>query len=278
MPGTTFERKALQEVSLDIMKGEILGIIGHTGSGKSTLVQHLNGLLKPTSGSVTVDGLECGGKSLKELRQKVGLIFQYPEHQLFEETVYKDIIFGLSRLGLPQDEIERRVKCVLDIIGLSEELLWKSPFELSGGQKRRVAIAGVLVMEPEILVLDEPTAGLDPRGSEEVFAILTELNRTQGTTILIISHSMEQIAAYCDRIAVLNRGRLEMLDTPRKVFSQEDRLRGLGLDIPEITRLFRNLHRAGYPVNGRVLTISEAVRSISETMLAKETHKGGNNA
>lgn len=278
MPGTTFERKALQEVSLDIMKGEILGIIGHTGSGKSTLVQHLNGLLKPTSGSVTVDGLECGGKSPKELRQKVGLIFQYPEHQLFEETVYKDIIFGLSRLGLPQDEIERRVKCVLDIIGLSEELLWKSPFELSGGQKRRVAIAGVLVMEPEILVLDEPTAGLDPRGSEEVFAILTELNRTQGTTILIISHSMEQIAAYCDRIAVLNRGRLEMLDTPRKVFSQEDRLRSLGLDIPEITRLFRNLHRAGYPVNGHVLTISEAVRSISETMLAKETHKGGNNA
>lgn len=277
MPGTTFERKALRQVSMDIMKGEILGIIGHTGSGKSTLVQHLNGLLKPTAGSITVDGLECGSKTLKELRQKVGLIFQYPEHQLFEETVYKDIIFGLTRMDLPKDEIDRRVKRVLDILGLSEELLWKSPFELSGGQKRRVAIAGVLVMEPEILVLDEPTAGLDPKGSEEVFSILTELNRTNGTTILIISHSMEQIAAFCDRIAVLNRGRLEMIDTPRKVFSQEERLHSLGLDIPEITRLFRKLNRTGYPVNGNVLTISEAVRAIAEAVSGLGPAKGGKN-
>lgn len=277
MPGTTFERKALQQVNMDIMKGEILGIIGHTGSGKSTLVQHLNGLLKPTAGSITVDGLECGSKTLKELRQKVGLIFQYPEHQLFEETVYKDIIFGLTKMELPKEEIDRRVKRVLDILGLPEELLWKSPFELSGGQKRRVAIAGVLVMDPEILVLDEPTAGLDPRGSEEVFSILTELNRTNGTTILIISHSMEQIAAYCDRIAVLNRGRLEMLDTPRKVFSQEEKLHSLGLDIPEITRLFRRLHRAGYPVSGNVLTISEAVRTIDEAVSALSPGKGGKN-
>lgn len=170
MPGTTFERKALDGVSMDIMKGEILGIIGHTGSGKSTLVQHLNGLLKPTSGGIEVDGLEYSSKTLKELRQKVGLIFQYPEHQLFEETVYKDIIFGLTKMELPEAEIQKRVKRVLEILGLSEELLEKSPFELSGGQKRRVAIAGVLVMEPEILVLDEPTAGLDPQGSEEVFS------------------------------------------------------------------------------------------------------------
>lgn len=274
MSGTTFERKALDKVSMDIMKGEILGIIGHTGSGKSTLVQHLNGLLKPTSGSIEVDGVECSGKTLKELRQKVGLIFQYPEHQLFEETVYKDIIFGLTKMGLPEDEMQKRVIRVLKILGLKEELLDKSPFELSGGQKRRVAIAGVLVMEPQILVLDEPTAGLDPQGAREVFTILTELNRTNGTTILIISHDMDDIAAYCHRIAVLNRGRLEMLDTPRMVFSQEERLHDLGLDIPEITRLFRNLSRSGYPVDDHVLTISEAVGAIGG-MVSRQDKGGG---
>lgn len=275
MPGTTFERKALDGVSMDIMKGEIMGIIGHTGSGKSTLVQHLNGLLKPTSGSIEVDGLEYSSKILKELRQKVGLIFQYPEHQLFEETVYKDIIFGLTKMELPEEEIRKRVKRVLEILGLSEELLEKSPFELSGGQKRRVAIAGVLVMEPEILVLDEPTAGLDPQGSEEVFSFLTELNRSNGTTILIISHNMDYIAAYCDRIAVLNNGSLEMLDTPRRVFSHEERLHKLGLDIPEITRLFRNLKGSGYPVNDHVLTISEAVEEISGIVSGQGWDKGG---
>lgn len=275
MPGTTYEKKALDKVSMDIRRGEILGIIGHTGSGKSTLVQHLNGLLKPTSGSIEVDGLECSGKTLKELRQKVGLIFQYPEHQLFEETVYKDIIFGLTRMNLSEEEIKRRVERVMKILGLSGELLEKSPFELSGGQKRRVAIAGVLAMEPEILVLDEPTAGLDPRGSQELFAILTELNRASGTTILIISHNMNDIAAYCDRIAVLNRGRLEMLDTPRRVFSHEERLHELGLDVPEITRLFRNLSRSGYPVDEHVLTISEAIEAIARAASGQEADKGG---
>lgn len=275
MPGTTFERKALDNVSMDIRRGEILGIIGHTGSGKSTLVQHLNGLLKPTSGSIEVDGVECSKKTIKELRRKVGLIFQYPEHQLFEETVYKDIIFGLTKMELTEDEIKKRVRNVLDILDLSDDLLEKSPFELSGGQKRRVAIAGVLVMEPEILVLDEPTAGLDPKGSEEVFSFLTRLNRTNGTTIIIISHSMEQIAAYCDRVAVLNRGRLEMLDTPQRVFSQDEKLRGMDLDIPEITRLFRNLSRAGYPVSGNILTISEAVREITGIIRDQKPGKGG---
>ena len=275
MPGTTFEKKALDNVSMDIMRGEILGIIGHTGSGKSTLVQHLNGLLKPTSGSVEVDGLECGKKTLKELRQKVGLIFQYPEHQLFEETVYKDIIFGPARLGLSEEEIQERVSRVLRILGLSGELLEKSPFELSGGQKRRVAIAGVLAMEPEILVLDEPTAGLDPQGSEEVFSFLTRLNKINGTTILIISHNMDQIAAYCSRVAVLNKGRLEMLDTPKRVFSREERLGELGLDIPEITRLFRNLARSGYPVSGDILTVPEAVREIAGLTAGQEPGKGG---
>lgn len=275
MPGTAFERKALDGVSMDIKRGEILGIIGHTGSGKSTLVQHLNGLLKPTSGSIEVDGMECTGKTLKELRQKVGLIFQYPEHQLFEETVYKDIAFGPSKMGLPEEEIKKRIKHVISILGLSENLLDKSPFELSGGQKRRVAIAGVLVMEPEVLVLDEPTAGLDPRGSDEVFSFLTRLNRTNGTTIVIISHSMEQIAAYCDRVAVLNRGRLEMLDTPRNVFSNEELLRRIGLDVPEITRLFRNLAGAGYPVSGNVLTIPEAVDEIAAIVRAQKTGEGG---
>lgn len=275
MPGTTFEKKALDNVSMDIMKGEILGIIGHTGSGKSTLVQHLNGLLKPTSGSVEVDGLECGKKTLKELRQKVGLIFQYPEHQLFEETVYKDIIFGPTRMGLSVEEIQERVKRVLKILGLSEELLEKSPFELSGGQKRRVAIAGVLAMEPKILVLDEPTAGLDPQGSEEVFSFLTRLNKANGTTILIISHNMDQVAAYCDRVAVLNKGRLEMLDTPRRVFSHGERLHELGLGIPEITRLFRNLARAGYPVSDNVLTIPEAVREMAGTAPGQGHDEGG---
>jgi len=275
MPGTTFEKKALDNVSMDIMRGEILGIIGRTGSGKSTLVQHLNGLLKPTSGSVEVDGLECGKKTLKELRQKVGLIFQYPEHQLFEETVYKDIIFGPARMGLSAEEIRERVKRVLESLGLSEDLLEKSPFELSGGQKRRVAIAGVLAMEPKILVLDEPTAGLDPQGSEEVFKFLTRLNRTSGTTILIISHNMDQVAAYCDRVAVLNDGRLEMLDTPRNVFGREERLRELDLDIPEITRLFRNLARSGYPVSSDVLTIREAADEIAAIMQGQGPDKEG---
>lgn len=208
MQGSAFEKAALDNINLTVNKGEILGIIGQTGSGKSTLVQHFNGILKATSGTVEVDGLKAEGKDLKELRQKVGLIFQYPEHQLFEETVYKDIIFGLTRMGIPAEEMKAKVFHTIDLLGISPELLDKSPFELSGGQKRRVAIAGVLVMEPMVLILDEPTAGLDPQGSTEVFKILSRLNKQEGTTIIIISHNMDDIAAYCDRVAVMNNGRL----------------------------------------------------------------------
>lgn len=258
MPDTTYERKALKNINLTVKRGEILGIIGHTGSGKSTLVQHLNGILKPTSGTITVDGLEASGKELKELRKKVGLIFQYPEHQLFEETVYKDIIFGLSKMELSEEEIKARVFHVIDLLGISPELLEKSPFELSGGQKRRVAIAGVLVMQPKVLILDEPTAGLDPRGSREVFKLLSGLNKNEGTTIIIISHSMEDIAAFCDRVVVMHDGEIALCDTTSRVFSKTEQLKQFGLDVPKITELFLKLEAKGFSLPSPVLTVREA--------------------
>jgi energy-coupling factor transport system ATP-binding protein len=202
--------------------------------------------------------LEASGKALKELRKKVGLIFQYPEHQLFEETVYKDITFGLQKIGLSEDEIKRRVFHVIDLLGISPELLEKSPFELSGGQKRRAAIAGVLVMEPEVLILDEPTAGLDPRGSHEVFEILKKLNTDDGTTIIIISHNMDDIAALCHRIAVMHNGELKMCDTAMNIFSRSDDLKSCGLDIPKVTELFQILRSEGYNIPSPVLTVREA--------------------
>ncbi|HHU90198.1 MAG TPA: energy-coupling factor transporter ATPase [Clostridiaceae bacterium] len=262
MQGSAFQQKALNGINLTVNKGEILGIIGQTGSGKSTLVQHFNGILKATSGTVEVDGLKADGKDLKELRQKVGLIFQYPEHQLFEETVYKDIVFGLTRLGIDAREMKKRVFHVIDLLGISPELLDKSPFELSGGQKRRVAIAGVLVMKPKVLILDEPTAGLDPQGSLEVFKILSRLNQQEGTTIIIISHNMEEIAAFCHRVAVMNKGRLVFCDTASNVFSRYEELRSYNLDIPKITDLFRELHDLGYNLPKTVLTVEEARDSI----------------
>ncbi|MGI6084703.1 MAG: energy-coupling factor transporter ATPase [Acetivibrionales bacterium] len=264
MQGSSFEQKALTDINLTVNKGEILGIIGQTGSGKSTLVQHFNGILKPVSGTIEVDGLKVEGKQLKELRKKVGLIFQYPEHQLFEETVYKDIIFGLTRQGMTDDEIKKRVFHAIDILGISPDLLDKSPFELSGGQKRRVAIAGVLVMEPKVLVLDEPTAGLDPHGSSEVFKILSNLNKQDGTTIIIISHNMEEIAAFCDRVAVMHKGRLIYCDETAKVFSRYEELKSYGLDIPKITELFRVLYYADYGFPETVLTVDEAKNYITQ--------------
>lgn len=258
MPGSTFERKALRDISLTINEGDILGIIGHTGSGKSTFVQHLNGILKPTSGTIEVDGLTAGGKELKALRRKVGLIFQYPEHQLFEETVYKDITFGLNKLNLSQEEIKERVFHAINLLGISPELLEKSPFELSGGQKRRVAIAGVLVMEPKVLILDEPTAGLDPQGSSEVFKILSSLNKKEGTTIIIISHNMEEIAAFCNRVAVMSEGSIVMYDTTGNIFDRDTELQKYNLDIPQITKLFKELENSGYEFP-TVLTIDEAI-------------------
>lgn len=262
MPGTAYERKALDAVSMEILRGEILGIIGHTGSGKSTLVQHLNGILKATSGDMVVDGLKAEGKTLRELRRKVGLIFQYPEHQLFEETVYKDITFGLSKMMLSKEDTDARLKQAIELLGLSEEILEKSPFELSGGQKRRVAIAGVLVMNPSVLVLDEPTAGLDPKGSREVFQILKRLNQEQKTTVIIISHNMDDIAAYCDRVAVLTKGKLAMLGTPYEVFSKGEDLKALGLDTPIMTQMFRTLHLKGYDFSEIILTVSAAEKAI----------------
>ena len=272
MPGTLYERTAVDGISLSIRRGEFLGIIGHTGSGKSTFVQHLNGLLKATSGTLEVDGLPVDGKSLKLLRRKVGLIFQYPEHQLFEETVEKDIAFGLVQMGLSTEETARRIARAAQLLSIPENLLHKSPFELSGGQKRRVAIAGVLAMEPAILILDEPTAGLDPRGSREVFRLLTDLNRKEGTTIVLISHNMEDMAAHADRVAVLRNGRLALEGTPRNVFTRQDALRGMHLDTPAITRLFRDASvRHGCPLP-TVLTVEEAVD------LVETIRKGGDGA
>lgn len=268
MPDTPYEQKAIKNVSLTVKRGEILGIIGHTGSGKSTLVQHFNGILKSSSGSLLVDGHEASGKALKDLRSKVGLIFQYPEHQLFEETVYKDITFGLLKLGLSQDEIKKRVFHVLELLDISPELLEKSPFELSGGQKRRVAIAGVLVMQPKVLVLDEPTAGLDPKGSHELFKILSRLNRDDGTTIVLISHNMEDIAAICHRVAVMHKGELVMCDTTRRIFSKSEALKSYGLDIPRVTELFQTLSREGMSLPDPVLTVTEAA-GILLNMLGK---------
>lgn len=269
LPGSTFEQRALNDINLTVNKGEILGIIGHTGSGKSTLIQHFNGILKATSGTIEVDGLKAEGKQLKELRQKVGLIFQYPEHQLFEETVYKDIIFGLTRQGMSEEEMKARVFHAIEILGISPELLEKSPFELSGGQKRRVAIAGVLVMEPKVLVLDEPTAGLDPQGSSEVFKILSNLNKQDKTTIIIISHNMEEIAAFCDRVAVMHKGSLAFCDTTANVFSRYEELKNYSLDIPKITELFMELNNSGYQTQKTVLTIEEAQKLITG-MIYKE--------
>ncbi|MGI6623170.1 MAG: energy-coupling factor transporter ATPase [Acetivibrionales bacterium] len=265
MPGSTFERKALKDINLTIYAGDRFGIIGQTGSGKSTLVQHFNGILKPGSGTLEVDGLKAEGKELKALRRKVGLIFQYPEHQLFEETVYKDITFGLNKLKLSQDEIKERVFHTIDLLGIAPELLEKSPFELSGGQKRRVAIAGVLVMEPKVLILDEPTAGLDPQGSSEVFKILSNLNKKEGTTIVIISHNMEEIAAFCNRVAVMSEGGIVMCDTTENIFRREDELQKYNLDIPQITKLFRELTIPGLKIP-TILTIDEAVDFITEVL------------
>jgi energy-coupling factor transport system ATP-binding protein len=278
MPGTLYERTALDGITLSVRKGEVLGIIGHTGSGKSTLIQHLNGLLKATSGTLEVEGKPVGAKSLKALRRKVGLIFQYPEHQLFEETVYKDIAFGLIQMGLSKDETDKRVRKAAALLSITPEMLEKSPFELSGGQKRRAAIAGVLVMEPAILILDEPTAGLDPKGSREVFRLLKELNRKEGTTIVLISHNMEDIAACSDRVAVLRDGRLAMLGTPHAVFARQGELKRMHLDVPAITRFFRETgDRMGLRLPS-VLTVAEAVRlmvSITTPPAAPGATEGG---
>lgn len=264
-PNTPFEKKALDNVNLKIDEGEFIGLIGHTGSGKSTLVQHLNGLMKPTSGDIIIDGVNITKKdgSLKEIRQKVGLVFQYPEHQLFEETIYKDIAFGPRNLGLSEEEVHNRVKESMESVGLDfEELKDRSPFELSGGQKRRVAIAGVIAMKPKILVLDEPTAGLDPRGRDEILGEIQKLYEKEGITIILVSHSMEDVAKLVDRILVMHRGKVEMDGKTREVFSRANELEKLGLGVPQITKFMKIFKEKGNDVKDDVLTVDEAKEEI----------------
>ncbi len=261
--GTPFEHTALEDVSFSIDRGEFIGVIGHTGSGKSTLMQHLNGLLKPTSGTVLLDGKDMWFDKVftRECRFRVGLVFQYPEYQLFEETVYKDIAFGPKNMGLSAGEIDRRVREAAGFVGLTQQQLDASPFDLSGGQKRRVAIAGVIAMEPEILILDEPTAGLDPAGREEILSNIEAYRQAKNATIMMVSHSMNDVARMADRLLVLCGSRLVMDGTPEEVFRNAQQLLDMGLDIPELTRLFLQLKKLGVPVEP-VYTMEQAVAQL----------------
>lgn len=255
---------AIEDINVKFEKGEIVGIIGHTGSGKSTLLQHLNGLLKPDSGRVLLCGEDINKdkRTLRAARFRVGLCFQYPEYQLFEETVYRDIAFGPTNMGLSKEEIDRRVRESARFAGLSEDLLEKSPFALSGGQKRRVAIAGVIAMEPEVLVLDEPSAGLDPQGREELLANIRAFHRERGTTVVLVSHSMEEIAKNVDRIVVLSDSHVLMSGTPREVFARGDELMSAGLDVPQVTRIAMALRERGLAISPAVYTVDELSREL----------------
>ena len=270
--GTPFQRSAVDDMNLSMMDGEFLGIIGHTGSGKSTLIQHLNGLLKPTSGRILLQGRDIWAdpKKIRDVRFQVGLVFQYPEYQLFEETVYKDIAFGPKNMGLDEADIDRRVRDAAAFVGLTEAMLDKSPFELSGGQKRRVAIAGVIAMEPKVLVLDEPTAGLDPRGRDDILARIQDYHRAKNASVVLASHSMEEIARNVDRIVVLSDSHVFMEGTPRQVFARADELEQVGLDIPQVTKVALALRRRGLPVDTAVYTV-EALR---DALLRKEGGAG----
>lgn len=258
---TPFESKALDNINLEINEGDFVGLIGHTGSGKSTLIQHLNGLIKPTSGKIMIGDVDITSKgvSLKAIRQKVGLVFQYPEHQLFEETVYKDIAFGPLNLGLSQEEVDNRVKEAMELVGLDfEAVSERSPFELSGGQKRRVAIAGVLAMKPEVLVLDEPTAGLDPKGRDDILGQIQSLYEKNKMTIILVSHSMEDIARLVNRIIVMHKSKIAMTGTPREIFKRAHELESLGLGAPQITYFMKAFKGKGHDIQDDVLTVEEA--------------------
>lgn len=261
MKGTPLEVRALEDVTVEIGDGEFVGIIGQTGSGKSTLVQHFNGLLKPTSGRVIVDGVDLSSRSIRmrDVRQKVGLVFQYPEHQLFEETVFADVAFGPRNLGLSEDEVVERVREAMEFVGLDfEGLKDRSPFDLSGGQMRRAAIAGVLAMRPSVLILDEPTAGMDPRGRDDVLGQVKRLHEKKGLTICLVSHSMEDVARLVDRIIVVHGGRVVMDGPVRGVFSRAEYLERLGLGVPQVTQMARRLADLGLPVRPDVITVEEA--------------------
>ena len=258
--GTPFRVTAINNVNISIEKGEFVGIIGHTGSGKSTLVQHLNGLLTPSSGEVLLDGKNINESKItrRQARFKVGLCFQYPEYQLFESTVYKDISFGPKNMGLSEDEIDNRVKKAADFVGLKPDMLNKSPFDLSGGEKRRVAIAGVMAMEPEILILDEPSAGLDPRGRDMIAEMISSYRKTTGSTVIIVSHSMEDVAKSADKVLVMNKSEVEMFGTVNEVFSKVERLADIGLNVPQLTQIFLNLKHNGMAVRTDIYTSKNA--------------------
>ena len=261
---TAMAHAALIDVNLEIPKGQFIGLIGHTGSGKSTLIQHMNGLVKPTSGNVYFDGKDINDPDFnkKDLRAKVGLVFQYPEHQLFETDCFKDVCFGPKNLGLPQKEVELRAYEALKQVGFDDDYFYQSPFDLSGGQKRRVAIAGVLAMKPEVLILDEPTAGLDPKGREDILNLISSLHREMGITIILVSHSMDDVADYVERIIVMNKGRVAFDAEPREVFSHVKELEEIGLAAPQVTYVMQELSAAGFNVDPGATTLEEAKNEI----------------
>jgi energy-coupling factor transport system ATP-binding protein len=270
--GTAYEKQALTDINLELPDGQFIGIIGHTGSGKSTLIQHLNGLIRATSGAVYYNGenIYQEGYSVKELRSKVGLVFQYPEYQLFEVDVFTDVCFGPKNLGLPKEEVERRAYEALNQVGLKEKHYKKSPFELSGGQKRRVAIAGILAMQPEVLILDEPTAGLDPKGRDDILDQIALLHKECGITVVLVSHSMEDIARYVERIIVMEKGKVRFDDTPRRVFEHYKELETIGLAAPQITYVMQELKSRGIDVNTKAMTVEEAAAEILAKMTGGE--------
>ncbi|MBS4803656.1 MAG: energy-coupling factor transporter ATPase [Clostridium sp.] len=274
MPKSPFEKVALDDVNIEIKEGEFVALIGHTGSGKSTLIQHMNGLLKPSSGRIIVDGVDItkDGVKLTDIRKKVGLVFQYSEYQLFEETIEKDIEYGPRNLGLDQEEITRRVKRSMEMVGLDYETYRdKSPFDLSGGQKRRVAIAGVVAMEPKVLILDEPTAGLDPKGRDDILAQIKTLHDNYKMTIVLVSHSMEDVGKLAERIIVMNKGKVQLEGTPAEVFKEVDTLESIGLAVPQVTYLMRALRAKGFNVSDEVYTISKGKEELLRIL--KETNK-----
>lgn len=271
--GTPFKKVAVDDVNLKIEEGELVGVIGHTGSGKSTLIQHFNALLKPTGGKIFIDGEQINWedkKSLRAIRFKVGLVFQYPEYQLFEDTVYKDISFGPKNMGLSDEEIDRRVRDTARLVGIDEKMLDKSPFDLSGGQKRRVAIAGVMAMEPKVLILDEPTAGLDPKGRETILSMIREYHKEKKNTVMLVSHSMEDVAKNATKILVMNKGRLFCYDDTKSVFARAEELKGMGLSVPQITNVFNNLKKRGISISDDVYTVEYAEKLVKKLMEMKK--------
>ena len=274
MPKSPFEKVALNNVNIEIEDGDFVALIGHTGSGKSTLIQHFNGLLEASSGKIIVDGVDITEKNVKltDIRKKVGLVFQYPEYQIFEETISKDIEFGPRNLGLSEDEITRRVKKSMEMVGLDYETYKdRSPFDLSGGQKRRVAIAGVIAMEPTTLILDEPTAGLDPKGRDDILGQIRKLHKDYNMTVIIVSHSMEDVANIAEKVIVMNHGKVALEGTPAEVFKEVDKLESIGLAVPQVTYLIRNLRAKGFDISDSIFTIEEAKRAILSIFASNST-------